>query len=296
MRVFLTGASGFVGSAVARELISAGHQVVGVVRSASSAKDLTEAGGEPFMGNLDDIDGLKRGAAAADAVIHTAFIHDFNNFAAAAAVDKQVIEAFGDVLAGSNRPLICTGGLLGIKPSHGSLITEDDVSTSPVRLSEAVTIAQTDLGVKTSVIRLAPSVHGPGDHIGFVPTLIAIAREKGVSAYIGDGTNQWPAVHRLDVARLYRLVLENGKAGSRYNGTAETGIPIRQLAELIGDHLNLPVVSIAPDEAARHFGWMALFAGMNSPASNQKTREQLGWTPSGSTLFDDMKAGFYFDR
>ncbi|QKZ13706.1 SDR family oxidoreductase [Spirosoma sp. KUDC1026] len=295
MRVFLTGASGFVGSAIVQELIRAGHQVVGLVRSESSAKALTQAGGEPFMGDLGDIDGLKRGADAADAVIHTAFTHDFANFAAAAAADKQVIEAVGKTLAGSNRPLITTGGLLGIKPGNGDLITEDDASTSPVRLSEAATMAQTALGVRTSVIRLAPSVHGTGDH-GFIATLINIARTKGVSAYIGEGTNRWPGVHRLDAARLYRLVLENGTAGSRYNGTAETGLPLRQIAELIGERLNLPVVSIDPDEAASHFGWMALFARMDAPSSNQQTRDRLGWEPTHPDLRNDLNAGFYFEQ
>lgn len=295
MRVFLTGASGFVGSAVVQELIGAGHQVVGLVRSDASARALADAGGQPFMGDLGDIDGLQRGADAADAVIHTAFTHDFTNFAAAAAADKRAIDAFGAVLAGSNRPLITTSGLLGIKPGSGVLITEDDASTSPVRLSEAATIAQTGLGVRTSVIRLAPSVHGPDDQ-GFIATLIDIARTNGVSAYIGDGANRWPGVHRRDAARLYRLVLERGTAGSRYNGTAETGLPFRQLAELIGEQLQLPVVSISPDEAAGHFGWMALFARMDCPASSQQTRDRLGWEPTHPDLRSDLNAGFYFDQ
>lgn len=294
MRVFLTGASGFVGSAIVQELIGAGHQVVGLVRSESAASTLAKAGGEPFMGDLGDIDGLQRGAGAADAVIHTAFTHDFTNFAAAAAADKRAIDAFGAALDGSNRPLITTSGLLGIKPGSGDLITEADASTSPVRLSEATTIDQTGLGVRTSVIRLAPSVHGPGDDHGFIATLIDIARAKGVSAYIGDGANRWPGVHRLDAARLYRLVLENGTAGSRYNATAETGLAVRQIAELIGERLHLPVVSISPDEATGHFGWMALFARMDCPASSQQTQDRLGWEPVHPDLRSDLDAGFYF--
>lgn len=295
MRVFLTGASGFIGSAIVQELISAGHQVVGLVRSEASAKILTEAGAEPLMGSLDDLDGLKRGAEAADAVIHTAFIHDFSNYAASAQADKQAIETLGAALAGSNRPLIVTGGVLGLTPGHGDLITEDDAAAPMPRASEASAMALTDSGIRTGVIRLAPSVHGPNDH-GFVPTLIQVAREKGVSAYIGDGSNRWPAVHRLDAARLYRLAIEKGTVGSRYNGIAEEGIPFREIAEAIGKQLNVPVVSISPDEAAGHFGWIGNFAKFNSPVSNQKTREQLGWEPTHPGLIEDLNAGFYFEK
>ncbi|UHG93826.1 SDR family oxidoreductase [Spirosoma oryzicola] len=295
MRVFLTGASGFIGSAIVQELIQAGHQVVGLVRSDASAKSLTEAGGEPFIGSLDDLDGLARGASAADAVIHTAFVHDFSNYAASAQTDKRAIETFGTALAGSNRPLIVTAGILVLQSSHGDLITEDDLATPEPRASETATMAFTDSGVRTSVIRLPPSVHDKGDH-GFVPALIDIARQKGVSAYVGNGNNRWPAVHRLDAAKLYRLALEKGTAGSRYNVIADQGIPFREIAETIGRHLNLPVVSKSPEEAPDHFAWLARFVAFDSPASSAKTREQLAWQPTQPGLIEDLNMGHYFER
>lgn len=293
MRVFVTGASGFIGSAIVKELLGAGHQVVGLARSNASAKALTDAGAEVHNGSLENLDSLKSGAAAADGVIHVAFIHDFSKYEAAAETDKKAIEAMGAALAGSNRPLIVTAGTAGLK-GNLDLITEDDIAPSTPRASEAAAIATVGLGVKASVIRLPPSVHDKGDH-GFVPALIQIARDKGVSAYVGDGSNRWPAVHRLDAAHLFRLALEKGMAGSRYNGVADEGIPVREIAEMIGKHLKLPVVSVSPEEAAAQFGWMSRFIVLNSPASSTKTREQLGWQPMHIGLIEDLNMGHYFE-
>ncbi|GAB3494340.1 SDR family oxidoreductase [Spirosoma knui] len=294
MRVFVTGASGFVGSAVVQELRAAGHQVIGLARSDASAQALVKAGAEVVRGSLEDLDSLKQGAANADGVIHTAFIHDFSQYEAAGLTDKAAIEAMGSVLAGSNRPLVVTAGTAGLKGT-GELITENDPAPADPRVSETIGLAMAVLGVRASVIRLSPSVHDRGDQ-GFVPTLINIARDKGVSAYVGDGSNRWPAVHRLDAARLFRLALEQGVAGARYHGVADEGIPVRQIAEVIGHHLNLPVVSVSPDEAAGHFGWMSRFIVINSPASSAKTREQLSWQPIHPGLIEDLEIGHYFEN
>lgn len=293
MRVFVTGASGFIGSAIVRELLAAGHQVVGLARSDASAQALTEAGLDVLRGSLEDLNSLKEGAANADGVIHTAFIHDFSQYEAAAVTDKAAIEAMGSVLAGSNRPLIVTAGTAGLNGA-GELITEDDPAPAGPRASEVTGLSVAQLGVRASVVRLPPSVHDRGDR-GFVPTLINIARNKGVSAYVGDGSNRWPAVHRLDAAHLFRLALERGMAGTRYHGVADEGIPVRQIAEVIGRHLNLPVVSVSPDEAADHFGWMGRFIVINSPSSSAKTREQLGWQPTHPNLIEDLEMGHYFE-
>ncbi|UFH57072.1 SDR family oxidoreductase [Spirosoma sp. KNUC1025] len=292
MRVFVTGASGFIGSAVVQELVNAGHQVVGLARSEKSAQSLTQAGAEVLRGSLEDLDSLKEGAADADGVIHTAFIHDFSNYVAASETDKRAIEAMGSVLAGSKRPIVVTGGILGLR-TDGNFSTEDDPAPASARASEAAAMALAEAGVHASVIRLAPSVHDIGDY-GFVPFIINMARKKGVSAYVGDGSNRWPAVHRLDAAHLFRLALEKGAIGARYNGIADEGIPVREIAEVIGGHLNVPVVSMPPEEAANHFEWMSRFIGFDSPATSTKTRAQLAWEPTHPGLLADLAMGHYF--
>jgi len=296
MRVFVTGASGFIGSAVVPELIGAGHQVLGLARSEASAASLAATGAEVHRGSLDDPDSLRAGAAASDGVIHCAYIHDFSDMAGAAEADRGAIEAFGAALAGSGRPLVITSGTLFISP--GRLATEEDVpdvgpDSYPRAASEGLALALASRGVRASVIRLPPSVHGDGDK-GFVPALINIARAKGVSAYIGDGSNHWPAVHRLDAARLYRLAVEKGAAGARYHGAGEEGVPTREIAEVIGRRLNVPVVSKSTEEAAEHFGFLGYFFGINSPASSRLTQEQLGWHPAQPGLIADLDHGTYF--
>ena len=293
MRVFVTGATGFIGSAVVRELVDAGHQVLGLARSDAAAKSLVAAGAEVHQGSLDDLESLRSGAAAADGVIHTAFIHDFSNYGPAAEADRRAIEILGGALAGSDRPLIVTSGTL-LAQRRGSLATEEDApNPSFPRKSEEAALALAALGVRGAVLRLPPSVHGIGDH-GFVPRLISIAREKGASAFIGDGLNRWPAVHRLDAARLYRLVLEKTSAGARYHGVADEGISTREIAEVIGRQLNVPVVSKSREEAADHFGWIAPFFGIDSPASSALTQERLGWRPVQPGLIADLNAEHYF--
>jgi nucleoside-diphosphate-sugar epimerase len=294
MRVFVTGATGFIGSAVVRELIDAGHQVLGLARSEKAAKELVAAGAEVHRGSLEDLESLRRGAAAVDGVIHTAFIHDFSNYGPAAEADGRAIETLGAALAGSDRPLIVTSGTLLAQP-QGHLATEEDApNPSFPRKSEEAGLALASRGVRVAVLRLPPSVHGEGDH-GFVPRLISIAHEKGVSAYIGDGLNRWPAVHRLDAAHLYRLVLEKSSARGRYHGVADEGVPAREIADVIGRHLNVPVVSKSREEGADHFGWIAPFFGMDGPASSAQTQERLGWRPVQPGLIADLNAEHYFE-
>jgi nucleoside-diphosphate-sugar epimerase len=288
MRVFVTGASGFIGSAVVDELIAAGHKVLGLARSDAAAASLVAAGADVHRGSLEDLDSLRSGAAAADAVIHTAFIHDFSKFQANCETDRRAIEAIGSVLAGSDRPFIVTSGT-GIARTPGRLTTEEDAPDSeiPRIASEQAATSVQALGVRVSVMRL-PQVHDPVKQ-GLITYLIDVAREKGVSVYVGDGQNRWPAVHRLDAAHLYRLVLEKGSAGARYHAVDEEGVPLRDIAEVIGKHLNVPVVSKSPEEAADHFGWLAHFAAFDIPASSQWTQEQLGWRPTGPGLISDLQ-------
>jgi nucleoside-diphosphate-sugar epimerase len=293
MRVFVTGATGFIGSAVVRELIDAGHQVLGLARSDASAASLTAAGAEVHRGSLEDRESLRSGAAAADGVIHMAFIHDFSNYAPAAEADRRAVETLGTTLTGSGRPLIVTSGTL-LAHGKGSFATEEDAANpSFPRKSEEAALATVSHGVRTSVLRLPPSVHGDGDH-GFVPFLIRIAREKGASAYVDDGLNRWPAVHRLDAARLYRLVLEKGSAGARYHGVADVGVPARDIAEVIGRRLNVPIIAKSREEAPEHFGWIANFFGIDGPASSEQTQKELGWQPKQPGLIADLDRPNYF--
>jgi len=295
MRVFVTGASGFVGSAVVQELLRSGHKVLGLARSDVAARSVLAAGAEVHRGDVGDAESLRRAVAQVDGVIHTAFNHDFSKFAANCEADRRVIETLGAALAGSTRPLIVTSGTALV--ASGRIATEDatvpDVSPVPRVASEHAAAAVAAGGVNVSIVRLPPSVHGEGDH-GFVPMLIAMAREKGVSAYVGEGRNRWPSVHRFDAATLFRLALEKGATGARYHAVDDEGVAFRDIAAVIGRHLEVPVIAKSDAEAGAHFGWFAHFAAIDNPASSRRTRELLEWQPRQAKLIADLNGPSYF--
>jgi nucleoside-diphosphate-sugar epimerase len=298
MRVFVTGATGFIGSAVVQELKSAGHQVVGLARSDSSAEALASAGAEVRRGSLEDLDSLRAGAEMSDGVIHLGYIHDFSKMEDNARVDLAAIELFGEALAASDRPLVIASGTLMLAPP-GQTSTEADTgypadnAVVGRRRNEHVLLSLAGRGVRSASVRLTPTVHGSGDH-GFVPIIIGVAREKGVSGYVGDGSARWPAVHRLDAARLFRLAVETAPAGTTLQCVAEEGVPVRQIADVIGRHLDVPVQSISHEDAVEHFGFLGALLGLDSPASSVLTRERFAWRPEQPGLIEDLDQGHYF--
>jgi nucleoside-diphosphate-sugar epimerase len=296
MHVFITGATGHIGSAVVTELLEAGHEVTGLARSDEGAAALAAAGATARRGDLDDLDGLRDAAAASDGVIHLAFKHDFNDYAGAAETDLRAVEALGEALVGSDRPFVITSGTLLLAfAAPGRIATEHETLPGGPRIdSENAVIALGERGVRSSVVRLSPLVHSNLDHHGFAHHLINTARDTGVSAYLGDGSNRWPAVHTLDAAHMYRLALEKGPAGTRLHGVADEGVPFRDIAGVIGNHLSLPVVSIASEQAPDHFGFLAAFAALDNPTSNALTQKVLDWHPEHPGLIEDLDEGHYF--
>jgi nucleoside-diphosphate-sugar epimerase len=308
MRVFVTGASGWIGSAVVPELLGAGHQVIGLARSNASADALAAAGADVQLGNLDDLNALRDATAASDGVIHLAFKHELafsGDFQAAAEADRRAVETLGEALAGSDRPLLIASGILGVTP--GRVVSEQDGHGSHAAIASfgggpqarretaELTLSLASRGVRSSIVRLPPTNHGDGDN-GFIATLVGIARQKGVSGYIGDGANRWPAVHRLDSARLFRLALEEAPAGTTLHAVAEEGVPVREIAEVIGRHLDIPVVSVPAEDVGEHFTWLGGFLGLDAPASSAWTRELLGWEPTHPGLIADLDQGHYFQQ
>ncbi|MGP3755399.1 SDR family oxidoreductase [Streptomyces sp. IBSNAI001] len=296
MRVFVTGASGWIGSATVDELLAAGHEVVGLARSDTSAASLDAKGAQVRRGDLDDLDSIRKGAATADAVLHLANKHDFDNPAVSNQAERAAVQAIGDVLAGSDRPFLLASGVAGL--AQGRAATEDDRSPfqgpdSPRGGSENLALEYVDRRVNTVSVRYAPTVHGDGDH-GFIAALVAIAREKGVAGYIGDGTNRWAAVHRSDAAQLTRLGLEKAPAGTLLHAVGEEGVSTREIAEAIGRGLGIPVASVSPQDAQQHFGWISRVFAMDALTSSTRTQELLGWAPSGPSLIEDLDAGYYF--
>ena len=295
MRVFVTGATGFIGSAIVQELLAHGHSVLGLARNDATAASLVKWGVEAHKGDLSDTDSLAAGARACDGVIHTAFIHDFSQYEANAATDGRALDAMARALEGTGKSLVATSGTTVLAPGHTG--TEMDLPAleglGRIRAVSEVVLQAVERGVRVSAVRLPPSVHGSGDH-GFVPMLIDVARRTGVAAYVGDGTNRWPAVHRLDAARLFRLALEKAVPGARLHGAAEEGIPMRDIAQAIGQGLGVPVRSMTVEEAATHFGWMALFVAIDNPISSAHTRSTMGWQPLQAGLVADMQSSGYF--
>jgi nucleoside-diphosphate-sugar epimerase len=306
MRVFITGASGWIGSAVVPELLGAGHQVTGLARSDASADALSLAGADVHRGDLDDLEALRDAAAASDGVIHLAFKHELafsGDFQSAAEADRRAVETLGEALAGSDRPLLIASGILGVAP--GRVVSEQDGHGSHAAVAAfgggprarwetaEFTLSLASRGVRSSIVRLPPTNHGDGDN-GFIAALVGIAREKGVSGYIGDGANRWPAVHRLDSAHLFRLALEEAPAGTTLHAIAEEGVPVREIAEVIGRHLDIPVVSVSAANAGEHFTWLGGFLGLDAPASSAWTRQLLGWKPTRPGLIADLNQGHYF--
>ncbi len=296
MRVFVTGASGWIGSAASAELIAAGHEVTGLARSDASVAALEAAGVTPLRGDLRDLDALRTGAESSDAVVHLGFIHDFSDYAGAGLVERDAVRALGDALTGTDRPLLVASGVAGARAGH--TLVEADASPfhgeqTPRGGSENLALEYADRGVRAIAVRFAPTVHGEGDH-GFAATLVAIAREKGAAAYIGDGANVWPAVHRLDAAVVVARALEEGAPGSRLHAIAEAGVPTKDIAEAIGRGLGVPVVSVSSEDAPDHFGWIARFFGADLRTSSARTRAALDWTPTHPTLLEDLDGGSYF--